>query len=148
MGEALKRMVHSMEDKSVGDSIAWMPYALEFKKKHNCHVIVSTFKNFLFQDVYSELEFVDPGTVVGNIKGMYSVGWFYDSAKEPILPNTIPLQKTATNILGLKYEEIRPRISYTPCNIFDGKIVKTGSKELALELEERGYDWIKEELAL
>ncbi len=32
--------------------------------------------------------------------------------------------------------------------LFDGKIVKTGSKELALELEERGYDWIKEELAL
>lgn len=28
----------------------------------------------------------------------------------------------------------------------DGKIVKTGTKELALELEERGYDWIKEEL--
>lgn len=26
-----------------------------------------------------------------------------------------------------------------------GKIVKTGGKELALELEERGYDWVKEE---
>lgn len=25
----------------------------------------------------------------------------------------------------------------------DGKIVKTGNKELALELEEKGYDWIK-----
>lgn len=29
--------------------------------------------------------------------------------------------------------------------LMDGKIVKTGSKELAYELEERGYDWIKEE---
>jgi Fe-S cluster assembly ATP-binding protein len=27
----------------------------------------------------------------------------------------------------------------------NGKIVKTGGKELALELEERGYDWLKEE---
>jgi Fe-S cluster assembly ATP-binding protein len=27
----------------------------------------------------------------------------------------------------------------------DGKIVRTGGKELALELEERGYDWIKQE---
>jgi Fe-S cluster assembly ATP-binding protein len=27
----------------------------------------------------------------------------------------------------------------------DGKIVKTGDKNLALELEEKGYDWIKEE---
>jgi Fe-S cluster assembly ATP-binding protein len=30
--------------------------------------------------------------------------------------------------------------------IYDGKIVKTGDKTLALELEEKGYDWIKEEL--
>ena len=27
--------------------------------------------------------------------------------------------------------------------LFDGKIVKTGNKSLALELEEKGYDWIK-----
>lgn len=30
--------------------------------------------------------------------------------------------------------------------LMDGKIVKTGTKELAYELEERGYDWIKEEV--
>ena len=30
--------------------------------------------------------------------------------------------------------------------LYDGKIVKSGTKELALELEEKGYDWIKEEL--
>lgn len=30
--------------------------------------------------------------------------------------------------------------------LMDGRIVKTGDKELAKELEERGYDWIKEEL--
>ncbi|MBR0053785.1 MAG: Fe-S cluster assembly ATPase SufC [Bacteroidales bacterium] len=29
--------------------------------------------------------------------------------------------------------------------LFDGKIVKTGPKELALELEKRGYEWIKNE---
>ena len=28
--------------------------------------------------------------------------------------------------------------------LYKGKIVKTGGKELALELEERGYDWLKE----
>jgi len=32
--------------------------------------------------------------------------------------------------------------------LFDGKIVKSGGKELALELEEKGYDWIKEELVV
>ena len=29
--------------------------------------------------------------------------------------------------------------------LFDGKIVKSGDKNLALELEKKGYDWIKEE---
>ncbi|HCV82259.1 Fe-S cluster assembly ATPase SufC [Zunongwangia profunda] len=32
--------------------------------------------------------------------------------------------------------------------LIDGKIVKTGGKELAYELEERGYDWIKQEKAV
>lgn len=31
--------------------------------------------------------------------------------------------------------------------LYEGRIVKTGTKELALELEEKGYDWIKAELA-
>ncbi len=29
--------------------------------------------------------------------------------------------------------------------LYDGRIVRSGPKELALELEEKGYDWIKEE---
>jgi Fe-S cluster assembly ATP-binding protein len=29
--------------------------------------------------------------------------------------------------------------------LMDGKIVKTGRADLALELEEKGYDWIKQE---
>jgi len=32
--------------------------------------------------------------------------------------------------------------------LYKGKIVKSGTKELALELEAKGYDWIKDELAL
>jgi Fe-S cluster assembly ATP-binding protein len=30
--------------------------------------------------------------------------------------------------------------------MIDGKIVKSGPKELALELESKGYNWVKEEL--
>lgn len=30
--------------------------------------------------------------------------------------------------------------------LYNGKIVKSGSKDLALELEEKGYDWIKNEI--
>ena len=31
--------------------------------------------------------------------------------------------------------------------MMDGRIVKTGGKELALELEEKGYDWVEKEVA-
>ena len=30
--------------------------------------------------------------------------------------------------------------------LYNGRIVKSGKKELALELEEKGYDWNKEEM--
>jgi len=105
-----KRVYIAFDSSSLGDSIAWIPYVLEFQKKHGCKVIVSTFKNFLFEEVYPELEFVNPGTEVPGIYAMYKIGWFYDKNKEPQLPNTIPLQKAATNILGLPYEEIVPRV--------------------------------------
>lgn len=31
--------------------------------------------------------------------------------------------------------------------MWDGRIVRSGGKELAMELEEKGYDWVKDELA-
>jgi autotransporter strand-loop-strand O-heptosyltransferase len=107
-----KRVFINFDSRSLGDTISWMPYVLEFKNVHQCDVIVSTHLNHLFRNVYPELEFVEPGNVVHNIHGQYNLGWFYDTNKEPVLPNTIPLQQAATNILGLPYTEIKPRISY------------------------------------
>ena len=118
-----KRVYIAFDSKSLGDTIAWIPYALEFQKKHKCQVVVSTHKNFLFQDVYPELEFVSPGSRVDNIIGMYSIGWFYNADKEPALCNTVKLQEAATNILGLDYQEIRPRLAYVPGNNLYGKYV-------------------------
>jgi autotransporter strand-loop-strand O-heptosyltransferase len=105
-----KRVYIAFDSSSLGDTIAWMPYVEEFRCAHNCEVIVSTFKNFLFESEYPMLEFVEPGATVNNIYAMYKLGWFYNEHKEPVLPNTIPLQQTATNILGLPYKEIKPRI--------------------------------------
>jgi Fe-S cluster assembly ATP-binding protein len=31
--------------------------------------------------------------------------------------------------------------------MIEGRIVKSGGKELALELEEKGYDWVEKEIA-
>ena len=107
-----KRVYISFDSKSLGDSVAWIPYALEFKKKHNCTVIVSTFWNNLFEKTYPELEFVTPGVSVNNLNAMYNIGWYYNPDREPEMPNTISLQQAATNILGLDYTEIQPRIDY------------------------------------
>lgn len=102
------------ESSSLGDTLAWIPYCEEFSRKNQCKVIVSTFRNEMFEGMYPDLEFVPPGSVVHNIKALYRLGWFYDKEKEPVLPSTIPLQKAASNILGLEFKEIRPRLSFTP----------------------------------
>ena len=126
-----KKVYIAFDSSSLGDTIAWIPYCLEFKKKHDCHVTVSTFKNFLFKDAYPELDFVEPGTVVPNIYAQYKLGWFYNKDSEPALPNTIPLQQTATNILGLDYQEIKPKITFTPRNNLYGKYVTIATNSTA-----------------
>lgn len=116
-----KRVFIAFGSKSLGDTIAWMPYCLEFKKKYQCDVIVSTFKNFLFESVYPELEFVEPGSTVHNIVAMPELGWHWDVDKEPVNPITIPLQKSACTILNLPYKEMRPRIVDLPGVLLEGE---------------------------
>jgi autotransporter strand-loop-strand O-heptosyltransferase len=109
-----KRVYISFGSKSLGDTMAWTPYCEVFRQKHNCKLIVSTFHNKLFRDQYPEIEFIEPGEMVPNIHAQYRLGWYYtnegtyDKDKHPNDFKRIPLQKTATDILGLDYEEVRP----------------------------------------
>jgi autotransporter strand-loop-strand O-heptosyltransferase len=108
-----KRVLISFESKSIGDTIAWAPYAVEFQRKHNCQVILSTFHNKWFKQNpnYEDIEFIEPGMIT-NCHALYRIGWFksdegkwnkYDSYPNPI--QTLPLQQTASDILGLPYVE-------------------------------------------
>jgi len=112
-----RRVYISFGSKSLGDTMAWVPYLEEFRKKHNCYLIASTFMNYLFVDQYPEIEFVEPGDVVPNIHAQYRIGWFYneDGTVDYNMTNgdykKQPLQKTATDILGLDYTEIRPKLN-------------------------------------
>ena len=115
-----KRVFIAFESKSLGDTLAWIGYCEEFRKKHQCKVIVSTFWNKILD--YPELELVEPGSSI-SCYAMYKIGWFYDSNREPVLCNTIPLQKAASNILGLDFEEVRPRLKYDIGNNKYGKYV-------------------------
>jgi len=109
-----KRVYIALDSKSLGDSVAWMPYLDEFSKKHHCKVIASTFWNNFFEKTYPNIEFIKPGQIANNIYAKYVLGWFYNNEMEPMLPNAIPLQMTATNILGLEFSEIKPTIDFTP----------------------------------
>jgi autotransporter strand-loop-strand O-heptosyltransferase len=104
-----KRVYIAFESKSLGDTMAWIGYCEEFRKKHNCYVTVSTYWNKILD--YPDLEFVEPGSSV-NCYALYRLGYFYDENKEPIEPNKIPLQQAASNILGLEFAEVAPRLRY------------------------------------
>jgi autotransporter strand-loop-strand O-heptosyltransferase len=109
-----KKVFISFDSSSLGDTISWLPYCEEFRIKHNCEVVVSTFKNFFFEKSYPNIKFVQPGSVVNNIHGMFKIGWFYDNNLEPEYPSSIPLQKAITNIIGLEFKELQSNVYFEP----------------------------------
>ena len=109
-----QKVLITLESKAIGDTIGWTPYAVEFAKKHNCKVVLSTFHNDWFQglEAYKNIKFVPPGTSIECI-AHYKLGWFRDedggwknTARHPRQCNTIPMQATATDILGLEFKEL------------------------------------------
>lgn len=110
-----KNVLIALHSNSLGDTLAWLPYAEEFRKKHDCNLFVSTFKNELFKDQYPEINFVEPGHKYESLYANYALGWFYkDGIFNPDMhPHDFrlqPMQKTSSDILGLEYKEIRPRV--------------------------------------
>lgn len=144
-----KRVYIPFGSSSLGDTIAWIPYCLAFQKKYECKVIVSTFKNFLFD--YPELEFTNPGFIVNNIVAMPELGWHWDKTKEPVNPATIPLQEAACKILHLDYEEILPNLVSNQVRLIEDKYICISTtstsqckhwyywKELITDLKKLGY---------
>jgi Fe-S cluster assembly ATP-binding protein len=68
-----------------------------------------------------------------------------------IVANGVNLLKTPSNatIVVTHYQRLLDYIVPDFVHVlWNGKIIKSGTKELALELEEKGYDWVKAEAAL
>jgi len=111
-----KRVYIAMDSKALGDSLAWVAYVEEFRKKHQCEIITSTFMNDMFIEQYPNITFTTPGMAVENLYAMYCVGLFYndDSSvnlfKNPIDPKTQTMQKMCSDILGLDFIEVRTKI--------------------------------------
>ena len=108
-----KKVLISFDTKSLGDTLAWFPYVVEFQKKHKCKMMVSTFWNRLFQPQkqYKDIEFVIPGDVVHGLYASYMIGCHdNDMNKNKINWRAVPLQKVASDYLGLEYKEIVPKM--------------------------------------
>ena len=111
-----KQVMICFESKSLGDNLAWIPYVEKFRKENNCEVVCSTFNNDLFKSEYPNIKFVLPGTSVDNIYALYRLGIFYDEnrnidyTKHITDPKKEPLLKVASDILGLTYEELKPKL--------------------------------------
>jgi Fe-S cluster assembly ATP-binding protein len=68
-----------------------------------------------------------------------------------IVANGVNLLKTPSNatIVVTHYQRLLDYIVPDFVHVlWNGKIIKSGTKELALELEEKGYDWVKAEAAM
>ena len=112
----------SLSSKSIGDTLAWAPQAIEFAKHYNCKVVLSTFHNNWFQNnpKYKDIKFVPPGEE-GKYYASFSIGWFIgedgkwdEGSYHPIRPNTVPLIKASTDILNLPYKEINHGLNFKP----------------------------------
>jgi autotransporter strand-loop-strand O-heptosyltransferase len=106
-----KNVIISMGSKALGDTIAWIPYVDEFRKKHECKVYCSTWWRNIFD--YPDIEFITPGSEIKDIYATYEVGCFDDQLDKNVKNwRETNLQKVASDILGLEYEPIRAKLKY------------------------------------
>jgi FkbM family methyltransferase len=107
-----KKVLIVLSSKSLGDTVAWAPYADEFRKVHRCEVHVATFWREILEDAYPDVVFHDQGVRLDDFYAVYEVGCFDGNYnKNPNHWQAIPLQQIATDCLGLPWEEIRPKVS-------------------------------------
>ena len=111
-----KKVYIALDSRALGDTLAWFPYLEEFRKKHNCKLVASTFMNDFFSKEYPNIEFIKPGDIATDLYAMYCIGLFYNDddsinlLKNPIDPKDVTLQKMCSDILGLDYIEIKPKL--------------------------------------
>lgn len=128
-----KKVYIHLSSESIGDTLAWFPYVEEYRKKHKCRIVCSTFHNYFFESKYPNIEFVSPGTQVHNLYAMYEIGIYDgDLDRNKNDHKEVPLQKVASDMLGFEFKEIRPNIAITHVsNEINGKYVIVSTESSA-----------------
>jgi autotransporter strand-loop-strand O-heptosyltransferase len=133
-----KEVLITIDSKALGDTMAFIPYCEAFQEKHKCKVTVSTFWNKILD--YPNLKFIEPGQAVG-CTAMYHLGYFYDPDKEPVPANKVPLQQSASNILGLDYVELVPKVKVNRERLDLGRYVAIATNSTAQCKFWQRHDW-------
>jgi len=123
-----KEVLITIDSKALGDTMAFIPYCEAFQEKHKCKVTVSTFWNKILD--YPNLKLIEPGQSIG-CYAMYHLGYFHDSDKEPVPANKVPLQQSASNILGLDYVELVPKVKVNRERLDLGRYVAIATNSTA-----------------
>jgi autotransporter strand-loop-strand O-heptosyltransferase len=105
-----------LDANALGDNVCWVPVVEEYRKQTGKTVLVSTFFNQLFAPVYPELVFCEPNNILQNIPRVY-IGVAVDNDRDNQFSHknwrTQPLQKVASDVLGIEYKPIQPKV-YIP----------------------------------
>jgi autotransporter strand-loop-strand O-heptosyltransferase len=123
-----KEVLITIDSKALGDTMAFIPYCEAFQEKHKCKVTVSTFWNKILD--YPNLKLIEPGQSIGCYM-MLHLGYFHDSDKEPVPANKVPLQQSASNILGLDYVELVPKVKVNRERLDLGRYVAIATNSTA-----------------
>lgn len=106
--ESLKesKVCISIDSSSLGDTLAWVPVADAFKKKHGCDLYICSFWSELLCQYYPDIRFQNPGWRELGTDVVIGLGWYDESDRNVHMrdPRTISLQQVAGDILGINFE--------------------------------------------
>lgn len=110
-------LMKSVSD-AIGDNIAWIPYAEEYRRKHDCEVWYSVAEPLrsLLAPNYPEIHFVGQDEAPEGRYATYYLGNFFpadDRTRQPVDWRIVGLQRSAAYILGLEPREIPAHIAPT-----------------------------------
>lgn len=109
---------------TLGDVIAWFPYADMFQKKHECELtcVLSDAALPMFEPEYKNIQFIvasQAESVQSEFYATYRLGLFFDDwncTHQPVDFRYVGLHKTAAHILGVDPVEVSPRIHISNIN--------------------------------
>jgi autotransporter strand-loop-strand O-heptosyltransferase len=120
----------SIDSASLGDTLAWVPVAEEFRRKYDCDLYVDSFWSELLCQYYPEIRFHHSGYREPGTNAVFGLGWYEETDRNTHRrdPRTISLQQVAGDILGLDIQSDAlfhniPETVYKSTPLIEGKYV-------------------------